>query len=88
MSIAIASEVEKRGHTAEKLLELVDRRYGVVAVRMGTLRELGEGAMAWPTEAEPWHGIVFVADGSKRKRAVRSAIADSARWVVAPRKSV
>src|SRR5207245_8043111 len=45
MSVALSATLTAEGHGPEKLLEVVDPTYGVVALNAGILRSLGEGAM-------------------------------------------
>jgi len=65
--------------------------YGVAVVRAGDMRTLTrrngttqepQGIMLSPTDAEPWHGVVFCLDGSRRKDPVCAAISDHAAWVI------
>lgn len=64
--------------------------YGLAAVEAGALRRLmrrngtpePQGIMLSPTDNEPWHGVVFCSNGSKKGDAVSIAISDAAFWVV------
>lgn len=68
--------------------------YGVVWMLAGELRALrdaggndvGQGLMRDPTRVEPWHCVAFTADGRKKSKGMKSALAELAmgRWAVTP----
>lgn len=89
MSVGISTVLEKLGLGPEAmLLGLSD--FGVVGFTAGSVRELRrkngdpcpQGVMPGPTEAEPWHAVVFGPEGRQRSNAEKQAIADVAHWVI------
>ncbi len=86
MSIGIALVLEALGFGPERMLEAVDGRYGLVALEAAAIRRLEQGIQGWPTETEPWHGIVFQRTGTRRSKATRAAMADMATWVIVPKR--
>lgn len=90
MSIGLGSVLSELGLPPDVMLELHHGLHGLTVTRVGELRQLkrgtGEpcpqGIMASPTEAEPWHGVVFDLTCRPRKDPVRKAIARVSTWHV------
>lgn len=89
MSVGISTVLDELGYSADKLLEGYEG-YGLAEITAGDIRRLvcadgspcPQGIMPDPTEAEPWHGIIFDAAKRPRKTAACKAIARRARWTV------
>ncbi len=89
MSVALGVALLARGHTPRQAIEKY-QGYGLARVSVAALRRLRrhngspcpQGVMAAPTEAEPWHGVVFDYEPGKRKGAVCTAICRVAQWEI------
>jgi len=90
MSVGIGSVIEAHGCTPDVMLQNYGG-YGLARVRVGDLRRLtrlnGEpcpqGIMPYPTEREPWHGVVFDKARRPRQKPACKAIASVAEWYIA-----
>jgi hypothetical protein len=89
MSIGVGTVLTSYGYEPVKLLdELSD--YGLARIAAGDLRKLTringdpcpQGLMLVPTEAEPWHGIVFDLTERPRTKPVCKVIAQIATWEI------
>ncbi len=89
MSVALGVVLLDRGDPPAKVIEKYPG-YGLARIRVADLRRLQrldespcpQGVMASPTDAEPWHGVVFDCEPGMRKKAVRAAIARVAEWEI------
>lgn len=89
MSIGVGHVLERLGYSPDELLKNFDG-YGLAQVRAGDLRSLTradgtpcpQGIMLVPTEAEPWHGVVFDLNQRPRKGAALKAVARASSWTI------
>lgn len=89
MSVGVGTVLRAKGHLPSVVLG-GKLKYGLAVIRAGDLRNLKrksgalcpQGVMLYPTEDEPWHGVVFDMSG-RRSDAARSAIASAATWEIA-----
>jgi len=89
MSVGVDTILHGLGFEPMKVLEDFDG-YGLASIKAGDLRSLRrasgdacpQGIMLSPTEAEPWHAVVFNLAGGSRPASVKRAIALVASWVV------
>jgi len=84
LSVGLSSVLEEHNVDPAKMLESWGYEYGLASIRAGGARGSNQGVMRWPTEDEPWHGVVFAASGGKRSSGVQSHLAQSAKWVHIP----
>ena len=89
MSVGLSTVLDELGLEPSAMLSGYPD-YGLAVVRAGDLRALkkgnGEdgpqGIMRSPTDAEPWHCIVFDVIERPRKEACKKAIARTATWCI------
>jgi hypothetical protein len=90
MSVGVSTVLAEEGLSPEKMLEGYPG-YGLAYFSAGDVRRLTkadgttpcpQGVMLAPTEAEPWHGVVFDLSGTRRGKAAKNAIARIATWLV------
>ena len=89
MSVGTSIVLAKLGKGPEALLEGFPG-YGLARMRAGDLRHLvrgdhtacPQGIMLAPTEAEPWHAVVFDLAGGKRSTSAAKAISRVADWEI------
>lgn len=84
MSVGLASILNAHDRQPTQLLEGWGANYGIASLRAGDARQLEQGVMRWPTEDEPWHGVVFTKIGSKKTGGTQNALAQAASWVEVP----
>jgi hypothetical protein len=92
MSIGILSVLISEGRTAADWRDDWGKSYGIARFTAGQVRQLvlvdaaktpcPQGVMASPTDAEPWHGVVFDLSGVRRKASVCKRIKVCAEWEV------
>jgi hypothetical protein len=81
MSVGLLSEIRARDLGPEVMLAGYGPAYGLVSLSVREVRALGQGVVRAPTDAEPWHALVF---GPKPKK-VQAALKLGCEWVVRPR---
>jgi hypothetical protein len=89
MSVGTSTVLDALGKRPSVLLEGFPD-YGLARVRAGDLRRLvrldgtacPQGIMLAPTQAEPWHAVIFDLAGGKRTNAVAKAIVRIAEWEI------
>jgi hypothetical protein len=89
MSVAASTVLAKLGKDPDVLLERFPG-YGLARMRASDLRHLvrgdgmecPQGIMLAPTEAEPWHAVVFDIAGVKRPASAAKAIVRVAEWEI------
>ncbi len=86
MSVGLSSILDEHGvDPADLLTDWGRESYGLASVRAADVRlNNDQGIMPWPTQAEPWHGVVFSKKGPKRTGSMQSQLARAAVWVVLP----
>lgn len=84
MSVGLEPVLSQHGFSAEKMLELWDETYGLAAISGRDLRGCEQGVVGWPTEVEPWHGLVFASQGNKRTVSKQKCLARAAEWLIVP----
>lgn len=96
MSVGLASVIHELGLDARATLrpELLGGQdpseFGVLAVKVGDLRQLQrgdkeprpQGVMAAPMPREPWHGVVFDLTDEERATSTRRAMVKVAYWEI------
>jgi len=88
-SVAVGAALNASGIHTSSLLDQYPG-YGLARLRVAELRVLKrgngtacpQGIMLFPTDDEPWHGVVFDITDRPRKGAVQKAIARIAEWEV------
>jgi hypothetical protein len=91
MSVALAEVLSKHGFDASKVIEDFPG-YGIATFTAGAMRTLSgpagvdwtQGVMLNPTDAEPWHAVVFCNNGGRKTNGIQTAIRVVASWVAAP----
>jgi hypothetical protein len=89
MSVGLGNVLKDLGLPPEQMLEGFEGM-GLAEINASDLRTLcrvdgtscPQGLMASPTDAEPWHGIVFDMTFPKRPKPICKAISKLARWRV------
>jgi hypothetical protein len=66
MSVGLGSVLAGHGREPLAMLEKVGQEYGLASLTAAEVRARDQGVMAWPTEEEPWHAVVFSRLGPKR----------------------
>lgn len=82
MSVHLSSRLERLGMEPADLV--IAPGEGLVAIRVGDLREAEMGVDFWPFEHEPAHAIVFSLKGPKRSASQQKRTGAAATWVVKP----
>jgi hypothetical protein len=77
--------------TAEQMISGEYEGYGIAELPVSAVRNLGtppgkwsQGIMRDPTEAEPWHCVVFSKTTAKKTGGMQKALRDAARWRTYP----
>ena len=89
MSVGYASILKELGFRTSRMVKDFDG-FGLVSLEVGHLRNLAtasgtpvpQGVMLCPTEAEPWHAVVFDINGPKRSNQACKAIIHKATWEI------
>lgn len=92
LSMGLAVVLKTHGFDAHEMLHSVqfDSSYGVAALLAREVRALpgnhAQGLMAWPTDAEPWHALMFCKYKEKKSPPISRELAALAakRWVIIP----
>lgn len=82
MSVHMQSLMAESGLEPSDLLE--DAGEGLVAMRVGDLRQKDMGITPWELPGEPAHAIIFTTVGSKRTKGQERAAKRAAMWVIEP----
>lgn len=90
--VVSASALTSAGKKPRDLLAEWGENYGIAKFTAGQVRQLvradpgstpcPQGVMASPTDAEPWHGVVFDLSGAERRSPVCKRIAVCAEWEI------
>lgn len=87
MSVTLARLLEERGHTFRKLLDLFDDSWGIVELSVRAVRRLEPrvGITLAPTEAEPWHAMIFSMTQQRLNKRQQDLLRDTVtRWSYVP----
>ena len=86
MSVALLSEIEQRDHTMGIALARFSQDYGLATITAKQARDNEQGVTRWPTDEEPWHGMVFCLNGARRSNRHKRVLARCAVLVVPPQR--
>ena len=83
MSVGLLAVLQTHGRVEADIL-VGYAGYGIASITVGDARRESQGVKPWPTDAEPWHALVFSRTSRIRSVGVRSRLAGIAVWRVRP----